>query len=76
MAKALVEMMSKTHHGLCVWHLHQNGVKHLDNLMKAGSHFLKEFNKCMNDFDIDVEFEEAWTKLIANYNVQENNGLK
>lgn len=30
----------------------------------------------MYEFDIDVEFEEAWTNLIANYNVQENNWLK
>ena len=39
MAKALVEVMPETHHGLCTWQLMQNGIKHLSNLMKEGSHF-------------------------------------
>ncbi|KAH1242225.1 Protein FAR1-RELATED SEQUENCE 7 [Glycine soja] len=75
MAKALVEVMPEMHHGLCTWHLMQNGIKHLDNLMKGGSHFLRDFKKCMYEFDTKVEFEEAWTKLIANYNLQENNWI-
>jgi len=29
----------------------------------------------MYEFDTKVEFEEVWTKLIANYNVQENNWI-
>ncbi|KAI4297659.1 hypothetical protein L6164_037541 [Bauhinia variegata] len=29
MAKALVVVMSETRHGLCTWHLMQNGIKHL-----------------------------------------------
>ena len=43
MAKALHEVMPDTFHGLCTWHLMQNGIKHLGNLMKEGSCFLTDF---------------------------------
>ena len=76
MAKALAEVMPETHHGLCTWHLMQNGIKHLGNLMKGGSHFLRDFKKCMYEFDTEAAFQEAWTKLIIDFNVQENNWIK
>ncbi|XP_024629942.1 protein FAR1-RELATED SEQUENCE 5-like [Medicago truncatula] len=34
MSRALEEVMPDTHHGLCTWHLLQNGIKHLGNRMK------------------------------------------
>ena len=40
MAKALNEVMPNTWHGLCTWHIIQNGIKHLGNLMKDGSSLL------------------------------------
>ncbi|KAF7824355.1 protein FAR1-RELATED SEQUENCE 5-like [Senna tora] len=43
MAKALRKVMPEVYHGLCTWHLMQNGIKHLGNLMKGGSHFLRDF---------------------------------
>jgi len=36
-----------TKHGLCTWHIMKNGVKHLKNLMKDDSHFLRDLKKCM-----------------------------
>jgi len=39
MRKALVEILPKKY-GLCTWHLMQNAIKHLDNLMKGESHIL------------------------------------
>ena len=45
MAEALVEVMPETHHGLCAWHLMQNEIKHLDNLMKGESNFFKRFQE-------------------------------
>jgi len=40
MAKALADVMPETRHGLCMWHLLQNGVKDLGSLMKGGSFLL------------------------------------
>lgn len=68
MAKALAEVMPETYHALCTWNLSQNGIKHLGNLMKGGSFFLRDFKKCIYDVDIEVEFEMAWVQLITSYN--------
>ena len=73
MARALVEIMLVTHLGLCTWHLMENGIKHFGNSMKKGSHFLMDFRKCMYDYDSEVGFELAWSKLIIDYGVHENN---
>ncbi|XP_058752672.1 protein FAR1-RELATED SEQUENCE 5-like [Vicia villosa] len=76
MARALAEVMPETHHGLCTWHLLQNEIKHLGNLMKGGSFFLRDFKKCMFEFDLEAYFEIAWADLVNNYNLHENNWIK
>jgi len=60
MAKALGEVMHETWHGLCTWHIMQNGIKHMGNFMKDDSHFLRDFKSCMFEYDDSVEFENAW----------------
>ncbi|XP_059454937.1 protein FAR1-RELATED SEQUENCE 5-like [Corylus avellana] len=69
MAKALSEVMPETYHRLCTWHIMQNDIKHLGNLMKDDSHFLRDFKSCMFEYDDKSEFEEAWDKMIEKYNV-------
>ena len=59
MAKAMVEAMPETYHGLCSWHLMQNGIKHLGNLMKNGSNFLRDFNTCMYKYLEEFDFQGA-----------------
>lgn len=76
MAKALREVMPDTCHGLCTWHLMQNGIKHLGNLMKNDSYFLRDFKACMYKYVEEIEFEGAWSNLLSTYNVQENSWLK
>ncbi|XP_004490690.1 protein FAR1-RELATED SEQUENCE 5-like [Cicer arietinum] len=76
MARALAKVMPETHHGLCTWHLLQNEIKHLGNLMKGGSYLLRDFKKCMYDIDVEADFETAWTNLINQYDVHENNWIK
>lgn len=51
MFKALAEVMFETYLGLCTWHLLQNGIKHLRNLTKGVSYFLRDLLKCMYDFE-------------------------
>ncbi|KAF7823653.1 protein FAR1-RELATED SEQUENCE 5-like [Senna tora] len=60
MAKGLQEVLPDTYHRLCTWHLMQNCIKHLGNLMKHGSHFLRDFKACMYEYEEEKEFEEAW----------------
>ncbi|KAK8939271.1 Protein FAR1-RELATED SEQUENCE 5 [Platanthera zijinensis] len=76
MAKALSEVFPETRHGLCTWHLMQNGIKHLGNLMKDGSCFLSDFKKAMFENEDDEKFEEAWEMLISSYSLTENSWIK
>lgn len=76
MASALAKVMPETRHGLCTWHLMQNGIKHLGNLMKKENHFLTFFKKCLYDYDQQVDFEEAWKKSTVEFNVIENKWVK
>ncbi|XP_029127003.1 protein FAR1-RELATED SEQUENCE 5-like, partial [Cajanus cajan] len=76
MAKALVEVIPETYHGLCTWHLMQNGIKHLSNLMKGESHFLSDFKKCMYGYDDEEQFEEGWRNLLEKFDVKENTWLQ
>ncbi|KAF7814804.1 protein FAR1-RELATED SEQUENCE 5-like [Senna tora] len=73
-AKALQEVLPNTWHGLCTENLMQNGIKHLGNLRKNGSHFLRDFKACMYDYEEETEFEAAWSRLLSHYNIHENLG--
>ncbi|XP_042034442.1 protein FAR1-RELATED SEQUENCE 5-like [Salvia splendens] len=76
MAKALNEVMPDTFHGLCTWHLMQNGIKHLGNLMKEGSCFVTDFKRCMYGFEDETQFEEAWGTLLSEFKLRDNTWLK
>ncbi|XP_045827059.1 protein FAR-RED IMPAIRED RESPONSE 1-like [Trifolium pratense] len=77
MAKALAEVMPETRHGLCTWHLMQNGIKNLGpKLLKRGNHFMSSFAKCMYEYEQEVKFELAWSKLVADFDVFEENWVK
>ena len=43
--------------------------------MKNGSHFFTDLSKCMYKISEEEKFEEAWSKLISDYNVGENTWL-
>jgi zinc finger SWIM domain-containing protein 3 len=66
--KALIEVIPGTWHGLCTWHILQNVTKHVGNLMKDGSFFLRDFKDCMFEYEDETEFENAWDKMIQTYN--------
>ncbi|KAL9690386.1 hypothetical protein QQ045_010784 [Rhodiola kirilowii] len=75
MMKALHNVMQNTYHGLCTFHIMQNGIRHLGNLMKDGSSFLSHFQKCMYNYTSEEEFEIAWQTMLSEYSVQGNNWL-
>lgn len=76
MARALIEIMSEGYHGLCTWHLIQNCIKHLGNLMKGESHFLSDFKKYMYEYENEDQFDEGWRNLLVTYDVKENTWLQ
>ena len=74
MAKALNEVMSNTYHRLCTWHIMQNGIKHLGNLMKDG-YFLQIFKTSMFEFNDEIEFEKTWEDMIDTYAIHDRSWL-
>lgn len=76
MARALIEIMPEAYHGLCTWHLMQNCIKHLGNLMKGESHFLSDFKKCMYEYESEDQFDKGLRNLLVTYDVKENNWLQ
>ncbi|RHN75693.1 putative transcription factor FAR family [Medicago truncatula] len=75
MARAVADVMPETHHGLCTWHLLQNGVKHLGNMMKGGSSLLSDIKKCMYDIDIEADFEKLWFDMIHKFNIHDKSWI-
>ncbi|KAK8937246.1 Protein FAR1-RELATED SEQUENCE 5 [Platanthera zijinensis] len=75
MTKAIHQVIPETRHGLCTWHLMQNGIKHLGNLMKDGSYFLSYFKKIMFEFENEEKFEVAWKEMLSTFSVEENSWL-
>ena len=74
MAKAVNEVMPNTYHILCIWHIMQNGIKHLGNLMKDG-YFLQIFKTCMFEFNDEIEFEKTWEDMIDTYAIHDRSWL-
>ena len=75
MAKALSEVTPDTYHGLCPWHIMQNGIKHLGNLIKDGSSFLQVFKTCMFEFNDEIEFEKTWEDMIDTFAIHDRTWL-
>ncbi|XP_042510929.1 protein FAR1-RELATED SEQUENCE 5-like isoform X2 [Macadamia integrifolia] len=75
MEKAIAEVLPDTCHRLCTWHLMQNGIKHLGNMMKDGSDFLADLKKCVFHYDDELQFENAWGKLRSDYPVEDSSWL-
>ncbi|XP_042494368.1 protein FAR1-RELATED SEQUENCE 5-like [Macadamia integrifolia] len=76
MTIALTDMWPQTWHGLCTWHLMQNGIKHLGNMMKDGSGFLKDIKKCIYQYDEEEQFDRAWSRLLSENGVMDNAWLR
>lgn len=75
MTKAICQVIPKTRHALCTWHLMQNGIKHLGNLMKDGSCFLSHFKKIMFEYEDEDKFEAAWIEMLSSFSVEDNSWL-
>lgn len=53
-AKAISLIMSKSFHGLCIWHIRHNALKHMNHLYQNSSQFGLDFKVC-----IDLHKEEC-----------------
>ncbi|KAJ4767531.1 Protein FAR1-RELATED SEQUENCE 5 [Rhynchospora pubera] len=63
MGPALEKVMPDTRHGLCVWHIGQNCIKHLSHYNKDKRDITGDFTACMYRYDEENEFEDAYNAL-------------
>ncbi|XP_059627465.1 protein FAR-RED IMPAIRED RESPONSE 1-like [Cornus florida] len=75
MGKALTQVMPRTKHYLCVWHLMQNAQKHLGFLFRRVQGFKKVLSKLMFQIEEEEEFTREWNLMITEYGVVGNTWL-
>ncbi|XP_012836749.1 PREDICTED: protein FAR1-RELATED SEQUENCE 5-like [Erythranthe guttata] len=61
-------------HRLCQWHICQNAPSHFGSL-NNNSEFKNMFYKCMEFCESEEEFENVWSKMIADYNPYDHSWL-
>ncbi|KAK2969629.1 hypothetical protein RJ640_002320 [Escallonia rubra] len=76
MGNAIRVVMPDVRHSLCTFHIMQNAIKHLGNLMKDDSCFLSDFKALMFEFEDVTQFEKEWEALLKNYKVRGNSWLE
>ncbi|CAN1128522.1 Protein FAR-RED IMPAIRED RESPONSE 1, partial [Linum perenne] len=65
MAAAIKEVLSKTFHGLCTFHVLQNAKRNLSTLFTQD--FVKKFLLLCYDVDNEQEFDDAWEVMLREY---------
>ena len=76
MARALREVIPEVKHGLCTWHIQQNGMKHVGNKVKGDSHFMRGFSECMFYIEDEADFEKEWVSLVSSFDLENNSWVK
>ena len=75
MAKAIHLVMLETFHGLCTWHIRQNALKHVNHLYHKSSRFCSDFEACIDLYEEESEFQNAWKDLLVEHNVSNDSWL-
>ncbi|XP_072970800.1 protein FAR1-RELATED SEQUENCE 5-like isoform X1 [Typha angustifolia] len=71
-ANAISLVMPEAYHGICIWRLKENAMKHLNHLFRGDCDFKQEFKACINDYEEDMEFLTAWDAMINKHNLRDN----
>jgi hypothetical protein len=71
MREAIKQVFPDASHRLCAWHLHKNAQ---ENVKKTP--FLEGFGKAMYSNFTPEQFEEFWSELIQNNELEENDWVK
>nr|XP_019711301.1 protein FAR1-RELATED SEQUENCE 5 isoform X2 [Elaeis guineensis]XP_019711307.1 protein FAR1-RELATED SEQUENCE 5 isoform X2 [Elaeis guineensis] len=72
---ALVAAWPRTTHRICVWHVYQNAMMHLNQVFEGSKTFAHDFGQCIFDCEEEEEFVYAWRAMIDKYDLDDNEWL-
>ncbi|KAI0528558.1 hypothetical protein KFK09_001100 [Dendrobium nobile] len=75
MSNAVAAVWPDTTHRICVWHIHNDALKHLNFVFQGSTTFAKDFGRCMYDIEDEEDFVLEWTSLIDKYDLGSNSWL-
>lgn len=75
-AHAISIVMPNPCHRICLWHMHKNAMKNLGQVYTTRKSVRDDFKKCIYECEEEVDFLDAWEKLLETYNLQDNEWLK
>jgi len=76
MTKVISLVMSNTYHQLCTWHLMQNALKYVGNLLRCENRFRSDLNAYFKVWEEEEEFLNVWDALLHKHNVYDNYWLQ
>ncbi|XP_059654906.1 protein FAR1-RELATED SEQUENCE 5-like [Cornus florida] len=75
MAKALAQVMPRTRHLLCTWHIMANAQKHVGTIFKNDEGIKSVLSQFMYCYDDEDDFCIQWDVMLRDYNVVGNTWL-
>ncbi|XP_020573595.1 protein FAR1-RELATED SEQUENCE 5-like [Phalaenopsis equestris] len=72
MSNAIAVAWPGTNHRICVWHMYNNALKHLNFVFQGSTTFAKDFSRCMYDVEDEDDFVSEWTSLVEKYDLGGN----
>lgn len=73
LGNAIAQVLPKTKHMYCTWHISQNFPEMLSSLYSIyGTEFKRDFNCCVYKSLTGDEFETKWENLVNNYDLEDH----
>ncbi|RLN04798.1 hypothetical protein C2845_PM13G12440 [Panicum miliaceum] len=75
MRAAISEVLPRTRHRWCRWHVLRNAKESLGGIYSKNSEFKRDFHTLIDEFMLEHEFEARWHSLINKFGLAENQFL-
>ncbi|XP_028122937.1 protein FAR1-RELATED SEQUENCE 5-like [Camellia sinensis] len=75
MAEAINSVLPEAHHRLCAWHVYQNALKHLSQVIVGLDSFSNDLSSCIFNHDEEQDFVDAWKTMLDMYGLWEDKWL-
>lgn len=72
---AVAAMWPGAVHRLCVWHIYQDTIKHLTDVLTSLESLAHDLSHCFYDFEEEDEFCSAWETMLGKYNIRDDEWL-